>query len=157
MKTNLQPHVGRLGILFVAICVTTLTSCVEYSNRTSDVAPGYVESVHGIVPASYQNTRYGYGYAGANTSGNYHYYPRYGTYYNPQTRVYYYQRGSTWQTRSTPYGVSSRRLQSSHYVPLNIDGNLSLHHSRVAQSYPRNWSPLGQSHGRYSGPSFRSR
>lgn len=152
MKRNLQPLVGTVSLLFATFCVIALIGCVDYSGRQVGGSPRHLGGNYSAIPQSFQNTGYGYGYAGLNSSGTYHYYPRYSTYYSPQSRQYYYQRGSSWHTRTSPFGVSSRVLQSSHYVPLNIHGSPASHHSRVVQSYPSNWMPPGQSYGRYSGP-----
>jgi hypothetical protein len=157
MTRKHQSLIGKLRLLLIATSLPLLIGCVDYVGRPVGVSPAHVDSVYGPVPSSYQNAGYGYGYAGLNRSSTYHYYPRYRTYYSPQSRQYYYQRGSSWQTRSSPYGVSSRQLQSSHYVPLNINGSPSNHHNRVLQSYPQNWSPPSQSHNRPAGPSYRGR
>lgn len=153
MKRNPQSLVDRARLLSATTCFAFLISCVDSSSPLVDAPPNYVDSNYGAVPASYQNSSYGYGHAGLNSSGTYHYYPRYSTYYSPQSRQYYYQRGNSWHTRTTPYGVTSQTLQSAHYVPLNIHGSPSSHHTRVVQSYPSNWSPPGQRQGYYASPS----
>lgn len=133
---------GKARILFGTLVFTTLAGCVGYPGGSVGVSSGYRSSRYSPGYAS----GYGYGYAGLNSPGNYHYYPRYRTYYSPQSRQYYYQTGSSWQVRSSPYGVSSRTLLSSPHVPLNLRGSPADHHSRVTQSYPSDWSPSGRDH-----------
>jgi len=94
-KSNRSRH-ALAGLLLGALLLTTLASCVAYPVGASS---RYYGSTYPAASVS----GYGYGYAGLNNPGNYHYYPRYGTYYNPQSRLYYYQQGSSWQTRSSPY------------------------------------------------------
>lgn len=141
-KSNRSRH-ALAGLLLGALLLTTLASCVAYPVGASS---RYYGSTYPAASVS----GYGYGYAGLNNPGNYHYYPRYGTYYNPQSRLYYYQQGSSWQTRSSPYGVSTRLLRSSPYVPLNLHSSPSNHHALVTRSYPTHWTPHGRNQGRYS-------
>jgi hypothetical protein len=138
--SNTRLHLANLVLCTIAS--VTLASCVGYPT--------------GVVVDSYQSSpNYGYGYAGPNSQSNYHYYPRYGTYYSPQTRQYSYQQGSSWYTRSSPYGVSANHLHASPYVPLNLHGSPSNHHSHVTRSYPSHWSPPASSRGRSSQSQYR--
>lgn len=141
-QSNRSRH-ALAGLLLGTLLLTTLAGCVAYPVGASS---RYNGSAYAAASAS----GYGYGYAGLNNLGNYHYYPRYGTYYNPQSRLYYYQQGSSWQARSSPYGVSTRLLRSSPYVPLNLHSSPSYHHALVTRSYPSHWSPPGRNQERYS-------
>jgi hypothetical protein len=123
MHPNTSSLASRYALSLGAFILLTFTSCVDYTS--------------------------GPGMASVGVYSDYSYYPRYGTYYSPQSRQYYYQRGSTWQTRSSPYGVSNRTLLASPYVPLNLHSHPSNHHASVSQSYPHNWSP--PSHSGHSG------
>jgi hypothetical protein len=152
MNPNPFCLLSKSGLLLGAVVLSSLTSCVDYASGPGMGAVG-VYSGNSYSPP--YTSGYGYGYAGLNSASNYHYYPRYGTYYSPQSRQYYYQRGSSWQTRSSPYGVSSRTFFASPYVPLNLHSSPSYHHSMVSQSYPHNWSPPGQNHGSHSSGSSR--
>lgn len=142
-----QPH--SLRLLFSSLALVGFASCVGYPT-----GPGssYPNSSY-IAPTS---VGYGYAYAGQDSLSNYQYYPRYGTYYNPQSRQYYYQQGNSWHTRATPYGVSSRTLRASPYVPLNLHSNPANHHTLVTRSYPTHWSPPTHSQG-YAAGSNRHR
>lgn len=141
MQTNSTSPSGKSKLLLGAAILLSFTSCVDYASGPGLGVVG-VDSGNSYSPP--YTSGYGYGYAGVNSPSNYSYYPRYGTYYSPQTRQYYYQSGSTWQTRSTPYGVSSRTLSASPYVPLNLHNHPSNHHVMVSQSYPQSWSSPNQ-------------
>jgi hypothetical protein len=146
---------SRYGLLLGTVTLLTLTTCMDYTSGPGMSAVG-VYSGNSYSPP--YTSGYGYGYAGLNGLSNYNYYPRYGTYYSPQSRQYHFQRGSSWQTRSSPYGVSSRTLFGSPYVPLNLHSNPSHHHAMVSQSYPHNWSTPshnGHSWHGYSSSSHR--
>ncbi len=154
MNPNCIPHARHAGLLFAAALLITLTGCVGYTDRAivgpGGVSPGHVGSRYSPTYNTGHNTgSYGYGYASANNPANYTYYPRYGTYYSPQSRQYYYQRGSTWETHRSPHGVSSRALFRSPGVPLHLQDSPSHHHAQVTRSYPRDWSPPGQHHGQH--------
>lgn len=143
---------SQIGLLLTTALLFSLSSCAEYD---SGPGLGVMGTYSGNSYSPPYTSGYGYGYAGYNGPSNYSYYPRYRTYYNQQSRQYYYQQGSTWQTRRSPYGVSSRTLLASPYIPLNLHSNPSNHHHKVSQSYPHNWSPPGQGHSSHSGSSHK--
>ncbi len=151
MHPNTSSLASRYALSLGTFILLTFTSCVDYTSGPGMASVG-VYSGNSYSPP--YTSGYGYGYAGLNSVGNYSYYPRYGTYYSPQSRQYYYQRGSTWQTRSSPYGVSNRTFFASPYVPLNLHSHPSNHHASVSQSYPHNWSP--PTHSGHSGQSHSS-
>lgn len=130
-------RIGAASLLLAILLSLALGGCVGYPVGSVGFSSGYGSPRY----SSAYGSGYGYGYAGLNPPGNYHYYPRYQTYYSPQSHQYYCYTGSAWQVRSSPYGVSSRTLFDSPHVPLNLRGSPPEHHARVAQSYPSNWSP----------------
>jgi len=135
MKANTSLQFSKAGFLLLcATAVFSLTSCDPVF-----FGPGYGP---------------GYGaYAPAYRRSNYTYYPRYQTYYHPQTNLYHYYHGNSWVSSPRPFGVPYNTFRSSPSVPLYLNNHPQYHHQGVGQVYPRNWNGFGRDrdhdHDRY--------
>lgn len=119
MKASTTTLAGKAGLILCVSAVIALTGCDPYYG-----GPGY-----------------GYGsYAPAFSSSNYLYYPRYSTYYHPQTRMYHYHNGSSWVSSPRPWNVPHNVIRTSPSVPLNLNSHPQYHHNGVSHTYPQNWS-----------------
>ena len=129
MKANTSYLSGKAG--FCLLCVTailSLTSC-----DPAFFGPGYGG---------------GYSYAPAYGRSNYTYYPRYQTYYHPQSNMYHYYSGNSWMSSPRPYGVPYNTFRNSPSVPLYLNNHPQYHHQGVQQQYPNHWNGNGFGHDR---------
>ncbi|MHB1080343.1 MAG: hypothetical protein ACYC67_13130 [Prosthecobacter sp.] len=131
MNANTSSSSGKAGMcLLCATAILTLTSCDPLY-----FGPGYGPGYSAYAPA--------YG------RSNYLYYPRYSTYYHPQTRLYHYHNGSSWVSSPRPFGVPYGTFRNSPSVPLHLNSHPQFHHSGVGQAYPHNWNGPGHGHGHH--------
>lgn len=79
--------------------------------------------------------------AGGVVRDDYYYYPGYQVYYSSYHRQYIYQDGGAWVSHPAPPHVSVKVLLASPAVRLDFHDAPEMHHSRVIQQYPKNWSP----------------
>src|SRR3954463_14583044 len=119
----------KTGLVLAVAVLGTLTGCIGYVDGPR--AGVYVE------PPSVQ-VAVGYDYV---------YYPSYEVYYSSSQRQYIYLDGGAWVTRSSPPGISVNVLFASPSVRVDFHDAPSLHHATMAQMYPKNWAPSGESHG----------
>ena len=132
---NRMKHL-KIGFVFGVALLGALTGCVGYVDHPHH-ARGYAP------PPVYVE-------GGAVVSGGYVYYPGYQVYYSGSTRQYVYLEGSAWVTRPAPR-VSVDVLFASPSVTLDFRDAPSAHHATVVQTYPKNWTPPGWSHGNKGG------
>jgi hypothetical protein len=131
---------SKIGLLFVVATALsgTLTGCIGYVHEPRHARvyvqpqPVYVES-RVIV------------------QDDYIYYPSYQVYYSSNTRQYLYQEGRSWVSRPEPPRVSADVLIASPSVRLDFHDAPAVHHATVVQTYPKNWTPPGWSHGNKKG------
>ena len=136
---NNTKHLATRGLGFV-LCTAllgALTGCIGYVEephhaRAYAPPPAYVENVVVV-------------------QDDYVYYPSYQVYYSGSSRQYVYVEGNAWVTRPAPPRVSADVLFASPSVRLNFHDAPAIHHAAVVQTYPRNWAPLGSSHGNKGG------
>lgn len=77
--------------------------------------------------------------------GDYAYYPAYQIYYSAYRREYVYLEHGSWVSRSKPPRlVKADALAASPSVRLGFNDWPSLHHSEVAEQYPKDWVPSGE-------------
>lgn len=127
----------KIGLIVVSTFLITLTGCMnERSTRYS----GY----HG-------NRSSGHMQVAVNFQDDYDYYPGYETYYSRNRREYVYRHNNRWVRQSEPSGVSLTVLLSSPSVRLDFHDSPERHHEQVTRSYPRNWTPPGQSRNDHDG------
>jgi hypothetical protein len=117
MKACFSTLAGKAGLLLCLSAAFALTSCDPYFG-----GPGYGA------------------YAPAFTNSNYLYYPRYATYYHPQTNLYHYHNGTNWVSSPRPWNVSHNVIRSSPSVPLYLNSHPQYHHDNVMRTYPHNWN-----------------
>ena len=121
---------SKIRFVFGAAVLTALTGCVGYVDRPAHAQvyaappPVYVEPVVVV-------------------QDDYVYYPSYQVYYSSSHHNYIYLEGRSWVTRPSPPRVSVDVLFASPSVSLDFHDAPSLHHSRVVQQYPKQWSPPG--------------
>ena len=82
---------------------------------------------------------------------DYVYYPGYQVYYSSNRRQYIYRDGRSWVSRPVPPRVSVDVLFASPSVRLDFHDAPAAHHALVVQTYPKNWTPPGSSHGNKGG------
>jgi hypothetical protein len=124
-KTN------KLGFMFSAVLLGTLTGCVGYVDGPRAgvyVAPPVVET--GVV-----------------VQDDYVYYPGYDVYYNSSRHQYAYMEGGAWVSRPAPRGVSVDVLLASPSVRMDFHDSPANHHAEIVQKYPRNWKSSGSNQG----------
>jgi hypothetical protein len=125
---------NTMGLLVGTALLGVLTGCVGYvegprhSRVYAEPVPVYVQS-----PVVVQE--------------HYVYYPRHQVYYSGSTRQYVYLEGSAWISRPTPPRVSVDVLFASPSVHVDFHDAPSAHHATVVRTYPKSWTPPGQSHG----------
>jgi hypothetical protein len=75
---------------------------------------------------------------------DYDYYPGYEIYYSRNRHEYVYLDGGAWVRRSEPRGITVNVLLAAPSVRVDFHDSPALHHSSVARSYPKNWTPPGK-------------
>jgi hypothetical protein len=129
---------SKIGFVSGVALIGALTGCV-----------GYVDG-----------PRYGRGYpppppayvgGGVVMQDDYVYYPGYQVYYSSNRRQYIYQDGRSWVSRPAPPRVSVDVLFASPSVRVDFHDAPAIHHASVVQTYPKNWTPPGWSHGNKGG------
>ncbi len=129
---------SKIGFVFGAALLGSLTGCVGYVDGPRH-ARGYAPP-----PAVYVES-------GVVVQDDYVYYPRYQVYYSSNRRQYMYQDGRSWVARPAPRRVSVDVLVASPSVRLDFHDAPAVHHATVVQTYPKNWTPPGWSHGNKGG------
>jgi hypothetical protein len=123
---------AKIGFVFGAVSV--LTGCVGYVEEPRQTR------VYSPPPTVYVETR-------AVVEDDYVYYPRHQVYYSGHTHQYVYLEGRSWVTRPSPPHVSVDVLFASPSVNVDFHDAPERHHATIVQTYPRNWTPPGASHG----------
>jgi hypothetical protein len=129
---------SKIASVFGAVLLGALTGCIGYVD-----GPRYGRVY--AQPPSVQVQ------AGSVVQDEYVYYPGYEVYYSGHTRQYVYLDGNAWVSRPAPPRVSVDVLFASPSVRLDFHDAPSTHHATVVQTYPRNWTPPGWSHGHKGG------
>jgi len=129
---------SKIGLGLGAALLGVLTGCVGYVDGPhprhvySQPPPVYVESQVVV-------------------QDDYVYYPGYQVYYSSNRRQYVYLEGRSWVTRPAPPRVSVDVLFASPSVSVDFHDAPAVHHATVVQTYPKNWTPPGWSHGNKGG------
>jgi hypothetical protein len=84
--------------------------------------------------------------AGVTFEDDYDYYPGYETYYSRSRREFVYRDGNSWVRRPQPRGISVGVLLATPAVRMTFRDAPERHHSTVARTYPKNWTPSRQGH-----------
>ena len=134
MNKKLFSAIGKTGVMLGAVSLLTATGCVSYVDRPQ---PGEVY-VAPSVPVFIEQD-------------DYVYYPQYRMYYGSRSHRYYRYEGRSWVAAPSPRGVAINVLVSSPSVNVEFHDSPSAHHSQVIQTYPRNWKPAPEQHGRKEG------
>ena len=129
---------SKIGFMFGTALLGVLTGCVGYVD-----GPHHAR-VYAPAPAVYVQS-------GVVVQDDYVYYPGYQVYYSGRSRQYVYLEGSAWVSRPAPPHVSIDVLFASPSVSLDFHDAPSVHHATVVQTYPRDWTPPGWSHGNKGG------
>jgi len=125
---------SQIIFVFATALLGVLTGCVGYvdgpRNARVYVQPPSVQLETAIV-----------------VQDDYVYYPGYQVYYSSNRRQYVYLEGSAWVTRPAPPRVSVDVLFASPSVRVDFHDAPVAHHAAIVQTYPRDWTPPGWSHG----------
>jgi len=125
---------SRIGLAFGTLLLGVLTGCIGYVD-----GPPHAR-VHAQPQPVYVET-------GVVVHDDYVYYPGYQVYYSGNTQRYVYLEGRSWVSRPAPPRVSVNVLFASPSVRLDFHDAPEVHHARIVQTYPKNWTPPGWSHG----------
>ncbi|TAL05172.1 MAG: hypothetical protein EPO07_03945 [Verrucomicrobia bacterium] len=129
---------SKIGFAFSTALLGVLTGCVGYADGRGHAR------IYAPAPTVYVD-------AGIVVQDDYVYYPGYQVYYSSNRRQYIYQDGSSWVTRTAPPHVSVDVLFASPSVSVDFHDAPAVHHATVVQTYPKNWTPPGWSHGNKGG------
>jgi len=127
---------SKVGFVLGAVLLGVLTGCIGYVERPSH-SEVYVQ------PPAVQ--------AAVVVHDDYVYYPGYEVYYSGRSRQYVYLDGSAWVSRPAPPRVAVDVLLASPSVSVGFHDAPATHHAKVVQTYPKNWTPPGWSHGNKGG------
>jgi hypothetical protein len=129
---------STIGLVSGTVLLVALTGCIGYVD-----GPRHGR-VHAQPPPVHVETA-------VVVHDDYVYYPGYQVYYSGGTQRYVYLEGRSWVSRPAPPRVSVDVLFASPSVRLDFHDAPEVHHATVVQTYPKNWTPPGWSHGNKGG------